>query len=75
MSKPGQRPQIERSSGRYSASDQAEMPDQAEAERGKSIAGQPREPWHGHPKPGEGDHGYRRDQGAGGKPVDGDTKG
>jgi len=72
MSKPGQRREIEKSSGRYSASDQAEMPNQGE--RGKSTTKQPAKAWHGHPKPGEGDHGYRHDQGVGGKPVDGDVK-
>jgi hypothetical protein len=56
-------------SERYSASDQARLPESGSRPRGKSST--PSKAWRGHPKAGEGDHGYRRDKGTGGATVDG----
>jgi hypothetical protein len=66
------------SAGRYSGSDQQDVPDYGHADHKQGRAGkahpeQARRPWHGPPHDREGQYGYRRDQGAHGRKVDGES--
>jgi hypothetical protein len=66
------------SAGRYSGSDQQDVPDYGHAghkqgRAGKAHPEQARRPWQGRPQDREGQYGYRRDQGAHGRKVDGES--
>ena len=66
------------SAGRYSGSDQQDVPDYGHADHKQGRAGkrhreQARRPWRGRPHEREGQYGYRRDEGAHGPKVDGDS--
>jgi len=66
------------SAGRYSGSDQQDVPDYGHADHKQGRAGkahpeQARRPWHGPPHEREGQYGYRHDQGAHGRKVDGES--
>jgi hypothetical protein len=66
------------SAGRYSGSDQQDIPDYGHADHKQGRAGrehpeQARRPWRGRPHDREGQYGYRRDAGAHGQKVDGDA--
>jgi hypothetical protein len=70
------RQDIGRSAGRYSASDQQDVPDYRHGDHKQGRAGegkseQARRPWRGRPYDREGQYGYRRDGGADGRKVDG----
>jgi hypothetical protein len=67
---------IDRSAGRYSASDQQDVPDYRHGDHKQGRAGegeaeQACRPWRGRPYDREGQYGYRRDLGPDGRKVDG----
>jgi hypothetical protein len=67
---------IDRSAGRYSASDQQDVPDYRHGnhQQGRAGQGEPEQacrPWRGRPYDRQGQYGYRRDQGSDGRKVDG----
>lgn len=69
----------DQSAGRYSGSDQQNVPDYGYADHeqsqaGKGHADQARRPWQDRPKDREGQYGYRRDEGAHGRKVDGESR-
>ncbi len=66
------------SAGRYSGSDQQNVPEYGHGNHKQGRAGegttdQARKPWRGPPHRREGEYGYRRDEGAHGRKVDGDS--
>ncbi len=74
-------PATPESSGRYSATDQQEVPEYAHGDHKQGTAapeapGKAGKPWHGQTdqrEGREGQYGFRRDEGAQGAKVDGDT--
>lgn len=66
------------SAGRYSATEQQDVPEfrhgsHRHGTAGRKSADSGRKPWKGPPQSREGHYGYRRDEGAHGRVVDGDT--
>jgi hypothetical protein len=66
------------SAGRYSATEQQDVPEYRHGSHRHGKAGREsgdsgRKPWRGPPESREGHYGYRRDEGARGRMVDGDT--
>jgi hypothetical protein len=66
------------SAGRYSGTEQQDVPEyrhgsHRHGKAGRESGDSSRKPWHGPPESREGHYGYRHDEGAHGRPVDGDA--